>query len=535
MKALIYVLKTTMINSIKRLKEKPQKAIGPIFVLIWLFIMFFPFGKKKSITGGGLSVEIFVSIFLLIVLGMIIYSLYSGTKKVTSKFDMSDVNLLFVSPIRPQTIMIYGIVKKFAVELLASVYFLYQVPNLLSKNNVPGINQVLFILTIIIFQMLFCNILKLFTFALCSKFKGFGNFIRSLIKTMMIFLALGMVLLFIKGDGLKFLVELSNNVAHSSWIKYIPVFGWLKEIAYQTIIGINQAYGLYMFMLVATSGLLLYIIYNIDMDFYEDMLSSAENNEVIKEARTGKKVTPKEGAQKNIFTKVFKEVKLNVKEVYGAKVLFFKHINEYKKRSFIFFINTYSLILLGASILVGVFLKGMDIKLIFVISSGMLVFSAGMGGKIYTEIYNPYIFLMPDSASKKLFYGVASAFIKIFTDSLILFLPVGILTKASIADILLSIICYVALGGMLSFSGLFAFRIAQFLGFTGQIAQGILFMLFQLLLAVPIALIVILGTKFFTNFSGYSIYGLYLMYSLGAGVLFFFGSIGIFKDMEFTQ
>lgn len=34
MKALIYVMKRTLINSVKRLKEKPQKAIGPVFVVI---------------------------------------------------------------------------------------------------------------------------------------------------------------------------------------------------------------------------------------------------------------------------------------------------------------------------------------------------------------------------------------------------------------------------------------------------------------------------------------------------------------------
>ncbi len=74
MKALIYVLKRTIINYVKRLKEKPQKAIGPIFVVIWLFLMFLP--KKKS-TSTEIPVDIFVSIFLIITIAIVLYSLYS--------------------------------------------------------------------------------------------------------------------------------------------------------------------------------------------------------------------------------------------------------------------------------------------------------------------------------------------------------------------------------------------------------------------------------------------------------------------------
>lgn len=532
MKALIYVMKRTLINSIKRLKEKPQKAIGPVFVVIWLVIMFLPKGRKVA-DGDGMPAEVFVSIFLIVIAAMFLYALYSGSKSVTSKFDMSDVNLLFVSPIRPQTIMIYGIVKKVAVEVLASLYILYQIPNLLSGNNVPVLNQVLLMVNLIIFQVLFCNILKLFIFALCFKFERLGVIIRSFIKALLLLIAVGIAALFMKGNGLEALTKFAQDLTYSSHVKFIPVFGWLKEIAHQTLIGINAAYGLYMFMILATSGLLLYITYTMDMDFYEDMLSSAENNEVIKDAKAGIKVTPKQGAQKNIFNKVFKEVKLNLKGSYGAKVLFLKHINEYRKRSFIFFINTYSLVLLAVSILAGVFLKEAGIKLIFIIFSGFLIFSAGLGAKLYIEIDKAYIYLLPDSPNKKLFYGSASSFIKLFTDSLILFLPLGILGKASIIEILLCIICYVALGGMLSFSGLCGFRAAQFLGFTSQISQGIFFMFFQFFLAVPVLIIVMLGTKFFTDFNGYLIYLLYLIYSLGAGALFFFGGAGIFNDMEF--
>ncbi|MFT8316470.1 MAG: putative ABC exporter domain-containing protein [Clostridium sp.] len=42
MKALIYLLRTSIINYFKRIKEKPQKAIGMIFPILWVAIMLLP-------------------------------------------------------------------------------------------------------------------------------------------------------------------------------------------------------------------------------------------------------------------------------------------------------------------------------------------------------------------------------------------------------------------------------------------------------------------------------------------------------------
>ncbi len=527
MKALVYVLKTTIINYFKRIKEKPTKAIGPIAVALWMIVMFLP---KRSSRGTSTSPEIFVSIFVGITIAAFLLSLYSGTKKVDSKFNMCDVNLIFVSPIRPQTVMIYGIIKKIAVELLASFYLLYQIPNFLRSFNVPGINQFMLGLSYVLFQLVLCNIIKLFVFALETKYKDLGTIIRSVIKGIMLLTAAGTAMLVVKGNIVEFAKDVASLITYTSWVKYIPVFGWMREIAIQTILGIKPSYGIYIALILITSGLLVYIIYNMEMDFYEDMLSSAEHNDLAKNIASGKEV-PMDGKRSFLF-KPFKKVSLKLEGVYGAKVLYFKHMNEYFKRSFIFFINTYSLIVLVISIILGLYAKGMNIKLVFLIASVLLFFGAGMGGKIYGEIDRYFIFLLPDSPQKKLFYGIASSLIKIFSDAILLFLPFGILSGTSMLEIFLCILCYFLLGGMLSYSGLFAFRVAQFFGFTGAVAQGMFFMFFQMLLIVPIFVAVLFLTSVFTNLSGYGVYPAFIIYSIAAAILFSFGCTGVFNDME---
>ena len=527
MKALTYLLSTTIKNYFKRFKEKPQKLIGPIFTIFILVMMFMP-SKNKNTT--SISIEIFVSLFLLFTFVVFLFALYTGTKSVDSKFSMCDVNFIFVSPIRPQTVMLYGVIKKIALELLTSFYILYQIPNLLRKFKVPVLNEVLIVLAYLAFQLVLCNIIKLLVFALNTKYKEFGNIVRGIIKALLLFTVLSTVYVIVRGEYEAFYKALINHITYDSWIKYIPVFGWIREIALQTVTGIKISYLVYVILILALSGVFLLIIYNIKLDFYEDMLSSAETNESVIQAKNGNfngKTAKTPG-----FLKPFKDTPLKLTGAYGAKVLFLKHMNEYKKRSLVSFINMWSVILFLTSILLGVFSNKVQIQVIMVISCGILFFTAGFGGKIYMEIGNQFIFMLPDSPQKKLFYGICSSIVKIFTDGILLFVPFGILKRASIIEVFLCILCYVVIGGMLSYSGLFAYRIAELFGFTGPVSQGMLFMIFQLLLAVPAVLIII----FAGALKGYAVYTTYfglIAYGLLAAIIFSFGCVGILNDMEY--
>lgn len=529
MKAISYLLKTTIINYFKRLKQKPQKAIGPIFVVLWFSLMLLPKGKGQS--AGNMNFDILIAIFLAIVVSLVLYSLYSGTKKLNSKFGMCDVNLIFVSPIKPQTVLLYGVIKKIAVELMASIYILYQIPNALRNFNVPAINQFMLIIAFVIFQLVFCSILKLFIFALNTKYNKLGELIRLVIKAILIASGAYLALVFVRGTIIETGVKLLNTVVYSPWVGNIPVIGWMRELAVQVIKGMNPFFGVYLLLLVLLSALMLYITYNLKLDYYEDMLSGAERYDALKNKKMTKETAV--SGKTSPFNKPFRKTSLKLKDVYGAKVLFFKHLNEYLKRSLVFFINTYSIILLAVSVVLGIYVKSLDIKFLLLAASGLLFFSAGMASKIYNEIYHYFIFILPDTPQRKLFYGMASSLVKAGTDAVILFLPFGILTGAPVFEILFCMICYVVLAGMLSYSGLAAFRIAQLFGFDGLVAQGLFFMLFQLLLAVPLVILSIVLTIGFMSFNGYAIYLSFLIYSISMAIFFSFACVGIFKNNEF--
>lgn len=524
MYALIYLLKRTVINYFKRMKEHPQRSVGPIFTVLWIFIFLFSFnfskGKKHQVLTQFKS-EVLISVFVGILILIFLYSLYEGTKKIRSRFQMCDVNLIFTSPIRPQTVLMYGIIKEIALDILASVYIVYQIPNALKEYNIPVLNQVLLIISFLIFQYVFCSILKLLIFALNTKYSMLGEIIRDAIKAAGVICAVSAVMIFIKGNAAETFKGIAHSVAYDKWFGYIPFVGWMRNISYQTLTGINITYAVYIILFAAVSILMLYVTYNIKLDYYEDMLSSAERVQNIVQGRK----TP-------ALFKPFKNIKLNLDGVYGAKVIFYKHMNEYKKRSVLFFINFYSIILLISSILLGIFASKVQISIIFFVVSSIMFFTAGFGGKIYYEIMYNFIFLIPDKPQKKLFYGILSSVIKVFTDSLLVFIPFGILAKVSIIEVILCILCYTAFGIMISYSGLFAFRIGSFLGFTGSISGGIFLMLFQFIIMGAAVFITVLLTVIIKGLPIYVMYIGILVFSIAAGFLLSLGCSGILNNKE---
>lgn len=494
---------------------------------MWVILIFLSYKNRKSTS--TFKSEYFIAMFLTYVLAAILYSLYSGTKKISSNFEMSDVNFLCVSPVKPQTILLYGIIKKLSAEIFAMFCIMIQIPYYIKNSNAPILNVIFLILSFIIFQAFFCNILKLFIFALNTKIKKLGEIIRSIVMLFLGLIFVFFVFVFIKGKIFETINSLIKVLVYNKYIAYIPVFGWMREIVYQTLKGINFYFYVYIFLFAFISFIMLYIVYNLNLDYYEDILTGAEQLTSVRNIRENKE----KYTNNNIFTKPFRKRELKLNNIYGAKVLFYKQLNEYIKRSPIFFINIYSIILFLTSILLGIFAKGTDIKLIFLVSTGLLFFSAGMAGKIFTEINYPLIFMLPDTPQRKLLYGSASSIVKSFSDSILIFVPFGILSGKSILEILICIICYVLLSAMLSFSGIFAFRISRFFGFEGVMTQSMFFVFFQILLMAILLIFVLVKMLVFKDFNGYSIYLVYILYSLILSVLFFKGSIGIFKDTEF--
>jgi hypothetical protein len=111
MKSLVFLLIRSMKNSLLEVLRKPAK------LALWIFFIAFIVGLFLISVFTGQDKDSFLDIiwlkgilFLLIMIFVAI-AVQKGLSNGDVIFDMNDVNLLFVSPVNPRLILMYGIVR----------------------------------------------------------------------------------------------------------------------------------------------------------------------------------------------------------------------------------------------------------------------------------------------------------------------------------------------------------------------------------------------------------------------------------------
>ena len=179
------------------------------------------------------------------------------------------------------------------------------------------------------------------------------------------------------------------------------------------------------------------------------MTFADEYEEALKRSKRGRSI------EKVSKKKTFKKAQVNYRGT-GAKAIFYRQLLEYKKSRF-FLLNYNSFIMLGISVLaivataMGVFsfdemaegagkvfiLPGISAYITFIFSA--------TATKWTKELQNPYTFLLPDSALRKMWYSTAMEHVKALLDGAILCVPLGLLMELPVLQILLCLLIYVCL------------------------------------------------------------------------------------------
>ena len=77
--------------------------------------------EMQSFITGGIALLTFI---------VILFSIYGGDKSGAKIFTMPDVNFLFASPMKPQSILMFRMILQMGVAIVSSIYLLFQLPNL---------------------------------------------------------------------------------------------------------------------------------------------------------------------------------------------------------------------------------------------------------------------------------------------------------------------------------------------------------------------------------------------------------------------
>jgi len=436
-KGIIYLWRTTLKNRIKDLKNHPGKLIGYIILIALMVFVFITSAKtSNNVDVNNLSPiaelgAIIYALFMFLFTTQIIQGLSSGA----TFFKMSDVNLLFVSPISSKKVLIYGLIRQLGTSLFISIFILFQAGVLKQRYGVNPLGVIVIFLGY--FMLVFISsIISMAIYSITSGDDGKKKAVKILIYLLVLPLIIS--ILFNIKEGGRGIGAIVNGI-NVSYLEFIPFVGWIKGVIYGILIGETSNALMYILATLIGVVLTIFILMKSKNEYYEDVLQATETmHKRVEDAKEGRIVEVKD-------TKKIKLKNVGINKGRGASVFFFKHMLE-NRRAGKFFLDNTTLIQIVVVVIFTLTMKDIgSIMATFAMATYIQLFMT-FAGRWVRELKMHYVYLIPESPLKKLLYIVSENLIKCFVDGIILFVIAGIILGSSPIEILVCIISRLGFG-----------------------------------------------------------------------------------------
>lgn len=345
-----------------------------------------------------------------IVFAVILLMAFGADKSGSSIFLPADVNLLFPSPMKPQSVLMFRLTTKLGISVLGSIYMLFQIPNLINAGL--SIWSALAIVPAWCFTIVLATLIQMLIYTVSATHPAFKRFVRSGIYALLGLIVVGyLITLKQSGSGYFGSAVLFFNAKVSRWI---PIWGWLKGFFLYAIEGNIAATMLSFGAILLSSALLIYLIWHIKADFYEDaMAKSEETAELLEAAKSEKSTGVVMKRKKDRSEKLRRD---GLQHGNGANVFFFKTMyNRFRFAHMGFLTKTMEFYLVAA---IGVGLITKSITTVAVVLAGLSFFRS-LGNPLAQDTNTDYFLLIPESNWAKLFWSLIGGTANCFLDVLI--------------------------------------------------------------------------------------------------------------------
>lgn len=519
---LVYVLSTRLKNKLLSIVKKPSQLIFLIFLAAMFGITIFS-GNQAGMYSYVRPIEELLSICLVLFSISFVLTAFSGISKGASMFSMSDVNLLFSSPIKPIPILIYGLIQQMGTSLLLGFFILFQYTTIRTNYGVD-------------YEFLLAVFLLYAVVSFCGQLTAMVIYILTSSdekkRTIAKWSFIGIVVLYV---GAIFFKALSmgqedmifNVVSVTSELPAMlfPVIGWGRMI----LAGIFSAETNLLYVILGSILTVLYIIMMVVLvkikqtDYYEDVLKATE---VSFSAITAKK----EGKLTEAVPQNVKVGKTGLGAGEGSNVFYHKHrVESRRAKAFIFDVQT--LVYMAITCVFAFIFKNEGILPILILSIYLQMFSVALGRWV-KELIMPYVYLIPEKPMKKLFNCLKESFVKISFEAVVLFIIVGLIMQLPPLEILGCILVRISCG--ILFTGVNLFCERFFSGISLKAITLILYFLFAMIFAVP-AIITAVILYQFTYTEVWIIYFISAIVTTLAGVLTLFMSRNVLQYAELNN
>ena len=319
-------------------------------------------------------------------------------------FQPADVPMMFASPLKPQSVMMFRLTCTLGSSFFVSLFMLYQIPNLMRAGL--GLWGSLSCIVVYMFCLMFSTLIQVAFYTLASKIEhGPENINRFLIGFYGL-IGLGFIA-YISVTKQEIVPALFGYFANPA-THWVPFWGWLRGLAYNASTGNLAMAGVYLGLFVVSCILIVFFIWEMKADFYEDAMFAAEKKaEQIESA----KLSSRGGTARRE-----KKRKGNVdREGFhygsGANVFFYKAVfNRFRFAKLKIFSNTMIVYLLlggGIAYVVANYLTlDMDKFFIPAAAMGIVAFYRTLGDPIKEDTTREFFLLIPAKGYSKIMWSL---------------------------------------------------------------------------------------------------------------------------------
>lgn len=433
MNSFVFLLIRNAKNNLLELRRKPAKLALWAVLIVGLGGVFFlslstPRGQVDTLDLVWLK-----GILFLLILFFLVTSIKKGLDGGDVIFGMNDVNLLFVSPVSPRLILVYGIARMAKTAFLASFFILFQ-SFILTSNFGVGLDAVFLILLGFVLAVSVLQILSLLIYSLTN-----GKPRRKLTVRV---LAIAFFLPFIVYAGVQFvetydLIVALGNTLYSPVADWTPIAGWASAGVLSLISG-DLGEGLLFLGLLVLAGLLLiiYVAFS-NPDYYEDVLVASETAFEKKRVLTEGQINPEASLGKNV-----RIAKTGISGWRGSTI-FYKHLRESFRANLFGLWGVSSIAMVLGAALFSFLQRGGDTGFLLLLQMLMWlqIFMIGTGRGL-KELYVHYIYLIPEDSFRKIVWSNLEISFKVLVEGAAIFGIAGLIMKESFWLVIAAIVVY---------------------------------------------------------------------------------------------
>lgn len=359
-----------------------------------------PLSQLLGVEGADL-VELIAGV---VILGVLLFEVLSADNSAGRLFLPADVNLLFASPLEPQSVLMFRVYTQLGTGLLAGLYMLFQLPNL-TLNAGLSLGAALSLVGAWCLTLLLGKLVQVLCYLLLSAHPGLK---ANLNRGVYALLALAGVAfgVFWKARGLD-LLPAAAAFFNAPAARAIPVLGWIKGFVRAAVEGNAPAMLLWLALCVAGGALLVFLIRRVRADFYEDaMARSEETAALLEQARSDRSSGLVVRRKKDRSEKLRRE---GFDRGWGASVFFHKALYNRFRFAHLGFLTktTETYIAAGAGVaLLCRFFFETDSVVPVALALAALAFFRSLGNPLEEDTKTDFFRMIPESMWAKLLWSL---------------------------------------------------------------------------------------------------------------------------------